>query len=207
MRRRLAFLIAALTFAPSVHAQPQQGAIVSGVVGAAAVQSNTDVVISVAAGYRFNRVFGLGLELTSVPSLSIDPIFLRFGSSAFDDLSGSMTVFTTNVRLEVPTTSPRVVPYAVAGGGVANVTEGFGPVIAYDVLLRTSLQSTPAPIIVPQPTPYLFSTTNLALTAGGGVSILVGGHLSADVDVRYLRLMGDEDRNIGRFCGGVSYRF
>jgi opacity protein-like surface antigen len=206
MHRLLSLLIAALTFSANVYAQPQEGAIVSGMVGAVAANSDTDVAISVSAGYRFNRVFGLGVELTSVPSLSSDLTFLPI--YAPQDVNGSMTVFTTNVRLEVPTTTPRVVPYAAAGGGVANLKQHFGVVIAYDIVpeLRQVLP-VPVPQIYPTPRLQLFSTTELALTAGGGVSILFGRHVSADVDLRYLRLIGDQDRNIGRFGAGVSYRF
>lgn len=217
MRLTLALLIAVLMFAVTADAQPQEGAVVSAVVGVAAVNSGTDVVVAVSAGYRFNRVFGLGIELTSVPSLSSDFQFPRIPSFAFDDDDGSMTVFTTNVRLEIPTTSARVVPYAEAGGGVANVEEHFPVFIAYEVF-PTSISATPpatvasstltgsVPLIYP-PRSYPFSTTSLALTAGGGVSILAGRHLSIDVDLRYLRLMDAEDRDVGRFGAGVSYRF
>ena len=119
-----------------------------------------------------------------------------------------MTIFTTNIRLEVPTTSPRVVPYAVAGGGVANVKERVDVIlVGFDVAPPVASSTPP---IYPSPAfddLFLYSTISLALTAGAGVSILAGGHVSIDVDVRYLRLIGDEDRNIGRFGGGVSYRF
>ena len=61
------------------------------------------------------------------------------------------------------------------------------------------------PIIPPQPVER--SSTDLALTLGGGVSVLVVDHVSVDVDLRYLRLIGPRDLNVGRFGIGASYRF
>ena len=42
----------------------------------------------------------------------------------------SATVFTTNVRLEVPTTSRKIIPFVTAGGGVAAVTESYSVIYA-----------------------------------------------------------------------------
>jgi hypothetical protein len=52
------------------------------------------------------------------------PAFSRtyYCCGIFDDSGSSATVFTTNVRLEVPTTSKRIIPFVTAGGGVAAVT-------------------------------------------------------------------------------------
>ena len=131
-----------------------------------------------------------------------------------DNANGSITAFTTNVRLEIPTTPARIVPFVVMGGGVANVKEtadiiiAGGPVI--DVSLLGGLPLDLGSLIYPPPdirAPYTISTTELALTVGGGVSILAIHGMSIDVDLRYLHLMGTEDRSIGRFGAGVSYRF
>ena len=54
---------------------------------------------------------------------------------------------------------------------------------------------------------YLVSTTGLALTLGGGVSVLAGEHLSIDVDLRYLRIVDIPEFNVGRFGAGASYLF
>jgi opacity protein-like surface antigen len=197
---------------PPAWAQPAQGPIVSGIVGAMAVDSRTDFSFSIAAGYRFNRAFGMGIELTSAPasdSNSDGRFFPALGPSIdFRKPEGQATVFTSNVRLEVPTTSPRVVPYAMAGGGIANVKESVDAIIAFQVAELTAPEM-PAPTIYPPPYwyAYLYSSTSLALTFGGGVSILAGEHLSIDIDLRYLRLLRDTDRNVGRFGAGASYRF
>jgi opacity protein-like surface antigen len=133
----------------------------------AVVDSNSDVSMTASAGYRFNRTFGLGVELTLIPSLPHNlPSYYPF--VRIDNPGGSITVFTTNVRLEIPTT-PAPIPDIRA--------------------------------------PFTVSRTDLALTVGGGVSIVAIGNMTIDVDLRYLHLLGDEDQSIGRFGAGVSYRF
>lgn len=205
-----AALVATGVIAGPASAQTAQGAIVSGVISAVAVDSNTSLAIAAAAGYRFNRAMALTIELTYVPSLESEPDFgipipLIRGISQFRNHDGRLTLFTTNIRLEMPTTSRRVLPYAVLGGGVANIRQSFDVVFALPAL-ATALIGFPIP---PGPIidSYADSSTDLALTLGGGVSVLRGDHVSFDVDLRYLRLLGYEDRNVGRFGAGVSYRF
>ena len=198
--------------ASTASAQSTSGAIVGGTVGAAVVDSNTDLSATISAGYRFNRAFGLGVELAMVPSLPRDlPTYYSF--ARIDNASGSITSFTTNVRLEIPTTPARIIPYVVMGGGVANVKESADVIIAgvppIDVRIL-GLDPSVTSLIFPPPdirSPFTVSTTDLALTVGGGVSILAVHGMSIDVDLRYLHLMGTQDRSIGRFGAGVSYRF
>jgi hypothetical protein len=42
---------------------------------------------------------------------------------------------------------------------------------------------------------------------GGGVSFLTNDRWSFDVDARYVGIFGQRDAQIGRFGGGVTYRF
>ena len=51
------------------------------------------------------------------------------------------------------------------------------------------------------------ASTNLALTLGGGVSFTLTPHVTVDADLRYFYLTGSRDMNVGRFGGGLSYRF
>jgi opacity protein-like surface antigen len=218
-------LVVALSAAP-VWAQPAQGAIVSGTVGATAFESNTNLSFSAAAGYRFNSVFGLGIELTSVPMLELDQPFGFELSSVYrpidiDDPDGSVTIFTTNLRLEIPTTTRRIVPYATAGGGVASLKESFvinygfaRPATGFAELFPGTIPSDLLPeiqaifpILPPIPQPVSYSSIAMALTLGGGVSVIVTERFSIDADLRYLRLSGDRDRDLGRFGVGASYRF
>jgi len=220
IRTGRALLALCVMTASSAWAQPSQGPIVSGTVGAAAFDSTTSVSFTAAAGYRFNSVFGLGIELTSVPELELESPF-SVDSSVFarpsidiGDFDGSLTTFTANLRLEIPTTTRRVVPYASAGGGVASLEERF--VISYSLprpLAITpgiaALVETPGVISIfpPIPQPVAYSSTAMALTLGGGLSVLLTDRLAIDVDLRYIRLSGDSDRDLGRFGIGASYRF
>lgn len=222
MTRIAILILAVVSLTRPVWAQPAQGAMVSGSAGATAFDSNTSVAFSASAGYRFNSVFGLNIELTSVPSLELESPYnfspLVRGAIGIADQDGSLTVFTANVRLEVPTTARRIVPYAAAGGGVANLKQSFE--IDYNLPrpAQSSLQDlfggslypeTVAifPILPPIPQPVSYSSVAMALTLGGGLSVLATEHLSVDVDLRYLRLSGDTDHDLGRFGVGASYRF
>jgi opacity protein-like surface antigen len=195
------------------QAQTASGALVSGAVGVALVDSRSDINVTASAGYRFNRAFGLGVELTMMPSLPRNlPDY--YPLVRIDNADGSITAFTTNVRLEIPTTPARIVPYVVMGGGVANIKESADVIIAGFPGIDPTIFGLPPEalslIFPPSPdirSPFTVSTTDLALTVGGGVSVLATHGMSIDVDLRYLHLMGTEDRSIGRFGAGVSYRF
>jgi len=175
-RRIVVIMLTALGLACPIAANAQQGATVGGLLAVTSIDSKTEASGAAAVGYRMNRFLGFGLELTS---------------------GGRTTVFTANVRVELPAATARVIPYVVAGGGVANIKE-----------TSTLQQSIPPGIpVVIEPQTLTQSSTDLALTAGGGVSILAAAHVSIDVDLRYLRFIADRDRNVGRFGVGVSYRF
>jgi opacity protein-like surface antigen len=198
----------------------QSGAIANVGVGVAAADGESDLAINGGIGYRFNRSIGFGIELTHMPSLESD-LSRGFGASTRlvfgnDDAEGHATIFTTNVRIEIPTTMRRVIPFVIGGGGVASVT---GPYPIYYALplassvisaLPPSLSTTIA-TLVPQilPGPQFVSNTTIAmaLTLGGGASVLITDHLAVDVDLRAMRLLGETDRGIGRFGVGASYRF
>ena len=185
-RRIVIVVLTMLALACPMLANAQQGATVGGVLAATSIGSKTEPSVAGAVGYRMNRSLGFGLELTSIPTL--EP---QGGSD------GQATVFTANVRVELPAVTARLIPFIIGGGGVANIKETF------DVQPAVP---TGIPVVIP-PQTLTRSSTDLALTAGGGVSLLVAAHLSIDADLRYLRLIADRDRNVGRFGVGVSYRF
>lgn len=235
MRVKHLFAAVALICMPAAApAQDDRGASVSGAVSATNMDSATEFSFSGAFGYRFSRVVGFELETTVVPALkspfpgytilsSLPVGGFSFGSGGgggipvasliyptprFDNPSGRMVIFSSNVRIAVPTTSTRVEPYFVAGGGIASVrrtADYFYPV--YPTIL------TRAPEIFPLPEPRLVpnritsSTVDMALTLGGGLSVRVARQLMVDADLRMFRLLGQDDRNAGRFGVGVRYRF
>lgn len=205
-------VLACAALATPMSAEADQGAVAGGVVAATTIESKTEASIAGAIGYRVNRFLGFGVEVTSVPVVKSDPTALR-SSTVIDSLGsaavatsaaastasgsdGRAAVFTTNVRIEFPATA-RFIPYLIGGGGVANIKDSF-------------TVSAPPVVTVPitiQAQPITQSSTSLALTVGGGMSVLAAAHLSVDFDLRYLRLIASRDLNVGRFGVGFSYRF
>jgi opacity protein-like surface antigen len=216
MRAHPITIIAVLVslFAGSTPAHAQSGAIANVGVGVVATDGSSDLAINGGVGYQFNRSIGFGIELTHMPGLESGiargfgaPTFIRLG----DDGQGHATIFTTNVRVEIPTTMRRVIPFVVGGGGIASVTEPYPIYYATPLTLSTSADalglSFPVPNIRPGPQYFSNTTIAMALTLGGGVSVLATDHLAVDVDLRAIRLLGESGRNLGRFGVGASYRF
>lgn len=199
------FAAALLAFAAPVRAQ---GAFAQALVGAGVAEGQTATAVSGSIGYRFNRVFGLGVEATHLMGLEAGPRADRLDRIA--DLDSAATMFTTNVRVEIPTLSRRVIPYVVGGGGVARVQTD----IELDIP-DARLQNRPtgpafdlrAPFGRPGPDRFRAGGTSMVFTIGGGTSILLTDRLAIDADLRLQALLGGRDRNIGRFSVGASYRF
>src|SRR5258708_16602246 len=87
---------------------------------------------------------------------------------------GHATVFTTNFRVDVPTTMRRGLPFVVGGGGIASVTEKF-PLIYYAVPLATDLSrlglSVPPPHIPPAPQVIPHTALALALPLSRAITL------------------------------------
>lgn len=209
----LSFLV--LLFARAGVVYAKSGAIANVGVGVAAADGSSDLAINGGVGYRFNRSIGVGIELTHMPSLESD-VARRFAAPTYigfsnDDAEGHATMFTTNVRLEIPTTMRRVIPFVVGGGGIASITEPYPVYYAIPLELSTAGNalglSFPVPGIRPGPQYFSSTTISMALTLGGGVNMLATDHLAVDVDLRAIRLLSQTGRSIGRFSVGASYRF
>lgn len=231
--RILGVLAALLLITVPAVAQTEEdaGAVVSGAVSATAIDSRTELTFSGGAGYRFNRYVGLEIEVTSVPTLkaafpnpnndvTIQPLAGVVPSNApavltgivvppptYSNLNGDVTIFTTNIRLEMPMPVGRITPYFAGGGGVAEVRHSA------DVTIPIGIYTAVVGALIPQPairtiTEHVRSaSTALALTLGGGVSVQVASHVSVDIDLRYFRLLSDTSTNAGRFGAGARYRF
>jgi opacity protein-like surface antigen len=209
----------AVLFAAPAAAQTRTGAVVGGSVGVLSIDSGTHAAVSGTIGYKLNSALSFGIEITGVPEMETEapdfplplsaPSFPRFSR----EVEGSATFFTTNVRVDIPTISRRILPFVTGGGGVANLKQSFVisalPAFSTDVFTALSALGLSPSLTFPLPTPYpvTSSSTGMALTIGGGASILVTDHLSIDVDLRYFRIMSEVDRNAGRFGAGASYRF
>jgi opacity protein-like surface antigen len=115
---------------------------------------------------------------------------------------GSMALATFGLRYELPTQVERFVPYVTGGIGIARTAEDLRILPAAATSVRPGVGAAMLPTrAFRQET----SHTGLATSAGIGASIRLFKQLSADLDARYVRL--DGARNLGRFGGGVSYRF
>jgi len=197
--------LASLVAARPMVAHADQGATVSAVVAATTINSRTETSVAGAIGYRMDRFFGIGVEVTSIPTVkpdadTFDASALGITTPATSTVAGTdgrAAVFTTNVRIEIPVTA-RVTPYVVGGGGVANVKETF--------TVTPGGAGSGIPVVIP-PQVVTRSSTGLALTAGGGISVLMGAHLSLDLDLRYLRLIAEREQSVGRFGVGLRLRF
>jgi hypothetical protein len=184
-------------------------------VAAAVFGSGTDPSVSGAISYRMNRVLGFGIEATWLPSLTSD--FPDQSGSPYLALwirptEGNAVFFSTNVRLEIPTQSQRVVPFVVGGGGVASFTQrydlGVPDLPAYPVLPLLNVPSViNGRLRETIPGAISSSSTDLMLTLGGGVSLLMTQHVALEIDLRTIHVRGQSSASIGRFAAGASYRF
>lgn len=211
MRKQLAgtLLLVLLAAVGAPGTARAQGALAYGSIAAAISGDTTSPAYGGGVAWRFNRAFGLGVELSHIPSL--DSNFPRIFCCG-EDQDMSVTTFMTTVRLEVPTTASRIIPFVMAGGGVAAVTQSYSVIYSTQLVnLANSIDVRAAGLntipILPQPSDLEYTNTNMALTLGGGASFLLGSHFAVDADLRLLHIMGNDSRNIGRFGGGVSYRF
>jgi opacity protein-like surface antigen len=51
------------------------------------------------------------------------------------------------------------------------------------------------------------TTTDFAMTLGGGVGIRLSDRWTVDVDARYLGVAGERDIDTGRYGAGITFRF
>jgi opacity protein-like surface antigen len=134
---------------------------------------------------------------------------------------GRAVILSNNVRVVIPTTVARLEPYFVAGGGIASLRQTadliYSPILATltPELVATGVRfefASNTVVVPPRPIrPFTqrvtSSSINLALTLGGGLSVRTTSHLWIDADLRLFRLLGNEDRNVGRFGVGARYTF
>lgn len=220
MRLGVIFVFALMVSLPAA-AQDRRSAFVGGSVSAANMESRTEIAYTGSFGYRFSRVVSFVIEATGVPSVESPfptntPVILAgatttastsvaiFPGPTFLNLGGRIVVLTNTARIDIPTTSARVTPFFSAGGGVANVRRTAD----FSYQLPVPLPGTPTlPIVRPFIQHITASSTDMALTLGGGAGVRVASSLWLDVDLRLFRLLGDDDRNLGRFGVGVRYAF
>jgi len=222
--KRLFACAIAIVCMPAFARAQDRSASVGGGVSAFNMDSHTSVAYTASVDFRFTRVLGLELEGTFVPSLSapypnsdliartgaVDifptlPPISTFPLFSLSNEGGRVAIWSNNVRVVIPTTAARLEPFFVAGGGVASVRH------TADITL--SLPS--LGIVIPGISqgartftqPLSTSSVGLSLTLGGGVGIRATDHLRIDADLRLIRIMDNDDQNVGRFGVAVAYRF
>jgi opacity protein-like surface antigen len=209
-------------------AADDRGVAVGGSVSAANMDGRTSISAAGSFEYRLNRVAGLEIEATMVPRLkgnlpnatiqaleastvvvpnTIAPTI--YPPPTFANQQGRAVMFTNNVRLHIPSTSDRVDPYFVAGGGVANIRQSAD--FVYLPFIYTPVSVPPGTVIPntlrPITQPITTSSTALALTLGGGIGVRIASQIWIEADLRLFRLLSTDDRNLGRFGVGLRYRF
>ena len=223
MTTRVAAAIFFCLMATSASAQTRQSAFANVAVSAMSIEDGVSPSVTGGIGYQLNSIIGLGFELTFVPQFSpevpddryVQPVFANIGGFPYPSPivtygpdEGHATIFTTNVRLTIPTRSRRLSPYLVGGAGVGNVRDTIEFSVTYPPILLPAFERI---VVVPEPAPFRESfsivTTGFAATLGGGLSILTNDHWSIDVDSRYVAIFGSRDLQIGRYGGGITYRF
>jgi hypothetical protein len=215
-------IILFLLASSAATAQDRPSAFVGGSVSAANMDSRTDLAYAGSFGYRFSRVVSFVIEATGVPKVHSPfpgdvPMILSSGATSQGSTSvliypgpvltnpgGRIVLFTNAARIDIPTTSSRLTPFFTAGGGVANVRRTADFTYSFPLPLTPGLPPIP---IRPISQRITSSSTDLALTLGGGLGVRVASSLWLDADLRLFRLIGDEDRNLGRFGVGVRYAF
>jgi opacity protein-like surface antigen len=226
IRRRLILTVCVLlSNLAAAAAADDRGVAVAGSVSATNMDGRTSMSAAGSFEYRLNRVAGLEIEATVAPrlkgNLPIATIQALDASSFLGNISsliyppptfanerGRAVMFTNNVRLHIPSTSDRLDPYFVAGGGVANIRQSAD--FVYLPLIYTPVSLPPGTVIPntlrPITQPITTSATALALTLGGGIGVRITSQIWIDADLRLFRLMSTDDRNLGRFGVGVRYR-
>ena len=234
MVKRMTAALFVLLVASAAWADDDRGASVGASVSATNMESRTELSFAGTFGFRFTRLVSLEIESTIVPSLRSSfgdgPLIQSWAATTASTMSpgstsvlqvypgpvlsnagGRLIVLSNNIRIDMPITTTRATPYFVAGGGIANLRRTA--TFTYPVPLLLPPAGLPGPVPVPVPQyrnvsqPVLSSLTELALTIGGGVDIHVASHVSVGVDLRLIRLLGEQDQNVGRFGVGARYTF
>ena len=216
--RSVSVLVLSLIVAAPLSAQDTAGAVVAASVGAMSIDSATNFSITGSGGYRFNRYVGLEVEVTAIPTVKgafpssgndlviqgFPVSTLVFPAPNISNENGRAVFVTNDVRVELPTAAEHVTPFFVAGAGVATIRRTADYSYRVGILPPVGVGGGGIQTLTQ---PLTTSSTDVALTIGGGVAVKIASHASIDGDVRYFRLLGENDRNVGRFGVGVRYRF
>lgn len=194
-------------------AQERERTRISGSVFATSGDVGTTVGVGASAGFRFDRHFGIELEGTyldetggddeEIPRILDLPAPLIFPPIRIR-VSRQAVLFTSNVVAEFPTRGRRLMPYVLAGGGVASVERRFE--VRQDLPPFIPLGG-PVTDLFPRVSVTTFREGAVVLNAGAGLDVRIWEALWVAGDFRYLHLFTNEELDIARFGARISYRF
>ena len=221
----LTFAFVTASTASFAQTAPGPGGRVSGSFGGSFGDGGATVTTAAAASVRFTSHVGMEFEAVFIPDLEFssrfEPIPLARGGTTVPpslggrpgivpiriETTGRTVAFLTKFVAEFPTGVRWLRPYVSGGGGAGQVVrrvDGFfgragrvpGEILNFPV--RESFSSFRE----------RRSETDLVLTTGGGVDFEIWRGLAIGADVRYLRLLGEEeDLDLAQVGTRISYRF
>ena len=217
----LAVVMSALVV-PQAVAQNERARL-SGITSIAVGDGGPAPAISVAAGFQLAPHAGFELEALYIPEQDFDRSDIvrpAIFPAPRVDIDGRTVVFLSSFVTDLQV--GRLRPYAIFGGGIANVSRKVTIDYPPGILAGTAMVVSNAGVSVPPvdvrrlpiPRPIIArpSENELAFTAGAGLDVRVWKRLSLAADVRYLRLFETTQRvagaqNITRIGARVAYWF
>jgi len=206
-----ALVLSLVPLSPAAAQIPPTGGRVFGLVGGAFGDGETTVLTSAGAGIRVTPHLGLDLELLYADDLGL-PLGLDFVIQTFGTEfapverveSSRLVSFLSRMTVEFPVAGGRVRPFFFGGGGVGNLRQ----TLAFRNLpLPPPRGNVVSPTIFPGPEIEI-SSTDLALTVGGGLDVTVWKGLAVGGEARYLRLLHQrEGFDFAFVTSRISVRF
>jgi hypothetical protein len=195
----------------TAQAVPDTGGRVFGAVGGVGGDGDFAVVGSVGAGIRVTKHLGVDFEVFHAGDLglptNIDVVIQTLGPS-FAPVErverSTLTSFLTKMTVEFPIAHGRVWPYVSGGGGVGSLRQ---TVAFRNVPLPSQGNDILIPAIFPGPE-FDTTSTDLALTIGGGLDVRIWRGLGVGADVRYFRLLNEAQAfDFAFVMSRATYRF
>lgn len=195
----------------SAQVVPETGGRVFGTVGGVVGDGDTAVVGAFGAGIRVAGHLGIDFEVLHATDLGlptgIDVVIQTLGPS-FAPVerveTSTLTSFLTRMTAEFPVARGRLWPYVTGGGGVGSLRQTLR---FRNVPLPSPGEQSLTPAIFPGPE-FDQTSTDLALTLGGGLDVRLWKGLSLGADVRYFTLLNQaEGYDFALVTSRVSYLF
>ena len=195
----------------SAQVVAETGGRVFGSVGGIAWDGDAAVVGSVGAGIRMAKHLGIDFEVLHATDLGLPTgidVVIQTLAPTFAPVerveTSTLTSFLTRMTVEFPIAHGRLWPYVTGGGGIGSLRQ---PVEFRNALLPLPSDPSLIPAIFPGPE-FAQTSTDLALTTGGGLDVRVWKGLGVGADVRYFTLLNAaQGYDFALVLSRVAYRF